>query len=45
MINDDPKLAEIVARIVEAVHPTRIDLFGSRVRGDSRPDSDYDVLV
>ncbi len=44
-INDDPKLAEIVARIVEAVHPTRIYLFGSRARGNCRPDSDYDVLI
>jgi hypothetical protein len=27
---NDPKLQEIVRRIVDAVHPTRIYLFGSR---------------
>ena len=42
---NDPKLQEIVRRIVEAVHPTRIYLFGSRARGDAREDSDYDILV
>jgi len=38
-------LAEIVRRIVEALNPDRIILFGSRARGDARPDSDYDLLV
>lgn len=38
-------LAQIVGRIVRAVDPARIILFGSRVRGDHRPDSDYDLLV
>lgn len=41
----DPKLAEIVRRLVEAYHPERIYLFGSRARGDSSPDSDYDLMV
>jgi predicted nucleotidyltransferase len=35
----------IVRRIVEAVQPDKIILFGSRARGDARPDSDYDILV
>jgi predicted nucleotidyltransferase len=39
------KLDEIVARIVAAVDPLRIILFGSAARGDARPDSDVDVLV
>ena len=38
-------LDEIVRRIVEAVDPDRIILFGSRARGDADPDSDYDILI
>ena len=41
----DVLLPQIVGRIVHAVDPARIVLFGSRARGDARPDSDYDVLV
>jgi len=36
---------EIVRRVVEAVHPEKIILFGSRARGDHRPESDIDLLV
>ena len=42
---DDPVLDEMVRRLVDAVHPDRIILFGSRARGDARPDSDYDLLL
>ena len=35
----------VVRRIVDAVHPRRILLFGSAVRGEAGPDSDVDVLV
>ncbi len=42
---DETVLAEIVRRLVEAVDPDRIVLFGSRARGDSRPDSDLDLLI
>jgi len=42
---DDPVLQLMVQRLVDAVHPDRIILFGSRARGDARPDSDYDLLV
>lgn len=42
---DDAWLPQIVGRIVRAVDPARIILFGSRARGDARPDSDYDLLV
>ncbi len=38
-------IEELVQRIVGAVHPLRIILFGSVARGDVRPDSDIDVLV
>jgi uncharacterized protein len=38
-------LPMIVGRVVHAVDPVRIVLFGSRARGDARPDSDYDLLV
>jgi uncharacterized protein len=36
---------ELIRRVVEAVHPLRIILFGSAARGDMRPDSDIDVLI
>ena len=35
----------IVDRIVEVARPVRVLLFGSRSRGDARPDSDLDFLV
>ncbi|MBI2941462.1 MAG: nucleotidyltransferase domain-containing protein [Chloroflexi bacterium] len=41
----DPVLAEIVRRLVEALKPERVYLFGSRARGEAGPDSDYDLLV
>jgi len=41
----DPRLAEVVRRLVEAYHPDRIYLFGSRARGDAGHDSDYDLLL
>jgi uncharacterized protein len=38
-------LAEIVGRIVRVVDPMKVILFGSRARGDARPNSDFDLLV
>lgn len=38
-------LKDMVKRIVEKFDPDRIILFGSRARGDHRPDSDIDLLV
>jgi predicted nucleotidyltransferase len=38
-------LGDIVRRIVETAQPEKIILFGSRARGDGRPNSDFDVLV
>lgn len=42
---NDPKLAEIIRRLVDAYEPERIYLFGSAARGEMGPDSDYDLLV
>ena len=36
---------ELVDRIVDAVNPFRIILFGSAARGEMGPDSDVDILV
>jgi uncharacterized protein len=38
-------LKEITRRIREVSDPEQIILFGSRARGDARPDSDVDLLV
>ena len=38
-------LRQLIDRIVEAVHPLRIIMFGSAVRGEMGPDSDVDLLV
>jgi hypothetical protein len=43
--SEDAVLAEIIRRLVEALDPQMIWLFGSRGRGDARPDSDFDLLV
>lgn len=39
------QLDELVKRIVDAVHPLQIILFGSAARGEMGPDSDFDLLV
>ncbi len=41
----DPRLAELVRRVVAAYAPERVYLFGSCARGDSGPDSDYDLML
>jgi uncharacterized protein len=38
-------LQEIVRRLADVYRPETIYLFGSTARGDSGPDSDYDLLV
>ena len=49
MIQRRPESDEIAERIAErivgAMRPWRIVLFGSRARGDAKPHSDYDVFV
>jgi len=42
---NDPILAEVVYRLRELYRPERIYLFGSTARGESGPDSDYDLMV
>ena len=42
---DSDVINELSRRIVQAVHPLRIMLFGSAVRDQMGPDSDIDVLV
>jgi predicted nucleotidyltransferase len=43
--NQDRILSAITYRLVTALSPERIYLFGSQARGDAGPDSDYDILV
>ena len=45
MTESDSLLQDVVSATVDAVDPERIILFGSRARGDARPDSDLDLLV
>ncbi len=44
-VQEDPKLKEVLRRLIEAYVPERIYLFGSRARGDAGPDSDYDLML
>jgi len=39
------QLNEMVRLLSEAYHPDKIFLFGSRARGEARPDSDFDLLL
>lgn len=43
--SEDAAVGELVQRLVEALGPERIYLFGSRARGEGGPDSDYDLMV
>lgn len=40
-----PVLNEMIQRLVTALHPERIYLFGSQARGEETPDSDFDLLL
>ena len=42
---DSETIDELVQRIVQAVHPSRVLLFGSAAQERMGPDSDIDVLV
>ena len=45
LLDRDPILREIVSRLVAALNPVRIYLFGSQARGEAGPNSDYDILL
>ena len=42
---EDSLIREMVDTIVREADPDAVILFGSRARGDSRPDSDVDLLI
>ena len=42
---DREELDRVVRRLVTALQPLAIYLFGSRARGDARDDSDYDLML
>jgi uncharacterized protein len=43
--SEDQALGEVVSRLVRALDPQEIWLFGSRAEGRSAPDSDFDLLI
>ena len=45
MSRQDELLEEFVAKAIEKFPDSTMILFGSRARGQERPDSDYDILV
>ncbi len=45
MLSNSKVVESLIQKIVEAVHPLKIILFGSYARDKANPDSDIDVLV
>ena len=41
----EPALRQFAERLRDEIGAERVLLFGSRARGDARPDSDYDIIV
>ena len=44
-VSKDIVMDDIIHQIVEIANPDKIILFGSRAKGNSRADSDYDFLI
>ncbi len=44
-MNEQQILSTVLERLVSRFQPLRIIVFGSRARGDAKPDSDIDLLV
>ena len=44
-MDDDDIILDMTQRIVRKFDPVAVILFGSRARGDNRPDSDVDLVV
>lgn len=44
-MRDTASIQQITRTIVEAMHPNRVVLFGSRARGTERADSDVDLMI
>src|SRR5438067_4712578 len=42
---EDERLSEAIRRLVAALQPTRVYLFGSRSRDQATHESDYDLMV
>lgn len=42
---EDPRLAEVLRRLIATFQPERIYLFGSAARAEAGPGSDYDLMV
>jgi len=38
-------VTEVITGIRDAIRPDKVILFGSRARGEARPDSDFDLLI
>ena len=43
--DDTSLLEDILDRLVSKLNPDQVYLFGSRARGDAKPDSDFDLLI
>lgn len=45
LLCQEPRLGQVVVLALERLMAREVWLFGSRARGDNRPDSDWDILI